>query len=427
MTDEVIGTAGSTAGVIRRALAEETLRGFDAIARLASRAVGSAVGLVSIVDAEGQVFPGAVGLPDPWQSTRQTPLSHSFCQHVVSGREDLVITHAREHALVASNLAIRDLGVIAYAGVPLRTIDGTVVGSVCAIEGQPRVWRGDDLAILRDAAELATRELRLRELQEQQLDRAELFDVSPTSGDEHTSPALSVINRLLGELTSTAEHTRELQIRRAQILAHELNTPLIAARMLCEDLDEDTGRAHSEQLAQIRRCASEALELIEAEVVEASTPRRTEPRTEPVDLDVLFQSLGAMMRPLTPPGVSLHFDPPARDAARVLTDPVKLAQVLRNLIANAIRVTTEGEVRLSTAAHGTVLYITVADTGPGIEAGVIDRIFDEGISGARPGRLGLGLPLSRSIMRDLGGDLIATSSPGHGATFHATLPTTPAP
>ena len=93
---------------------------------------------------------------------RATPLSHSFCQHVVISGQPLIVTDARHHPLVCDNLAIRDLGVIAYAGVPLLDPTGAVLGSLCAIDTAPRQWDDAALAILRDLAALAQTEIALR-------------------------------------------------------------------------------------------------------------------------------------------------------------------------------------------------------------------------------------------------------------------------
>ena len=62
--------------------------------------------LVTLVSPDEQVFPGAAGLPEPYQSERRTPLSHSFCQHVVASSEPLVVEDARVHPLVRHNLAV---------------------------------------------------------------------------------------------------------------------------------------------------------------------------------------------------------------------------------------------------------------------------------------------------------------------------------
>jgi diguanylate cyclase (GGDEF)-like protein len=123
--------------------------------KLATELLGVPVSLVSLVDEDRQFFPGEVGLSEPWASFGETPLSHSFCKHVVEHDAPLVIEDARADPLVEKNLAVRDLGVIAYAGVPLRLSDGEVLGSFCAIDGKPHRWSDHDLEVLADLAELA--------------------------------------------------------------------------------------------------------------------------------------------------------------------------------------------------------------------------------------------------------------------------------
>ncbi len=144
----------------------------ERFARLVRGQLDVPVSLVTLVSADEQVFPGALGLPEPWQSTRRTPLSHSFCQHVVRSAAPLVISDARIHPLVADNLAIPDLHVIAYAGVPLTDADGAVVGSLCAIDSRPREWSAADLAVLTDLAGACSSELRLRAAQQRAADAA---------------------------------------------------------------------------------------------------------------------------------------------------------------------------------------------------------------------------------------------------------------
>ncbi|HEV2148638.1 MAG TPA: GAF domain-containing protein [Longimicrobiaceae bacterium] len=130
---------------------------FDRLARLASRILNAPVALVSLVDEDRQFLKSCVGLPEPWASQRETPLTHSFCQHAVASGEPLVIEDARAHSLVRESLAIRDLGVVAYAGIPLITRESHVLGSFCVIDTEPRAWTEDEIGILRDlAASLST-------------------------------------------------------------------------------------------------------------------------------------------------------------------------------------------------------------------------------------------------------------------------------
>jgi signal transduction histidine kinase len=135
---------------------------FDRLTRLASYVLGVPVALVSLVADDRQFFKSCVGLPEPWASRRGTPLSHSFCQHAVAAAEPLIIEDARVHPLVSENLAIRDLDVIAYAGFPLTTSSGEVLGTFCAIDSEPRVWSDDEISFVREMAASAITEIELR-------------------------------------------------------------------------------------------------------------------------------------------------------------------------------------------------------------------------------------------------------------------------
>ena len=91
---------------------------FDRLTNLAARTLGVPVALVSLVTPDRQFFKAQCGLPPPAAERRETPLSHSFCQYVVEDGEALIVEDARSDERLADNLAISDLGVIAYAGLP---------------------------------------------------------------------------------------------------------------------------------------------------------------------------------------------------------------------------------------------------------------------------------------------------------------------
>jgi GAF domain-containing protein len=83
---------------------------FDRLARLATRLLDAPVALVSLVNADRQFFKAAIGLAEPWLSARQTPVSHSFCQHLLVSGGPLVIDDARLDPRVRDNPAIVELG-----------------------------------------------------------------------------------------------------------------------------------------------------------------------------------------------------------------------------------------------------------------------------------------------------------------------------
>ncbi|HVY26421.1 MAG TPA: ATP-binding protein [Polyangiaceae bacterium] len=118
----------------------------------------------------------------------------------------------------------------------------------------------------------------------------------------------------------------------------------------------------------------------------------------------------------------------ARDLPRVLVPHGRLTQVLVNVLANAAQAIREVErpahrVRIVTRSDGENVAISISDTGPGIAPHILEHIFDPFFTTKRAGYgTGLGLSISRSIMYDLGGDLIVESVHGSGATFILLLP-----
>jgi GAF domain-containing protein len=137
---------------------------FDRLTRMACRLLRAPIGLVSLVDRDRQFFKSCVGLPEPIASERQTPISHSFCKHVVESGKPLVVEDARANPLVQKNPAIELMGISAYAGIPLTTSDGHVIGSFCVIDSRPRTWTYEDVETLQDLATCVMHEVEGRKL-----------------------------------------------------------------------------------------------------------------------------------------------------------------------------------------------------------------------------------------------------------------------
>src|SRR3954454_13475240 len=174
---------------------------FDRLTRLASHALNVPVAVVSLVADDRQFFKSCIGVAEPWASRRGTPLSHSFCQHAVASGEPLVIEDARETPLVRDNLAIPDLDVIAYAGVPLKTSDGAVLGTFCAIDHQPRAWSDADLAFVREMAQSAMTEIELRSAVRQLEDaRAEAEGAAMTLRELQAISDVALVNLGIDDL-----------------------------------------------------------------------------------------------------------------------------------------------------------------------------------------------------------------------------------
>jgi PAS domain S-box-containing protein len=135
---------------------------FDRVARMAARLLDVPIALVPLIEDDRQFFKACVGLPEPWASARQTPLSHSLCQHVVVARQPLAIGDTGRDAVARDNPLVRELGLAAYLGVPLIDTSGYVLGSVCVADHRPRDWTPDQVAILTDLAGLVMTQIQLR-------------------------------------------------------------------------------------------------------------------------------------------------------------------------------------------------------------------------------------------------------------------------
>jgi GAF domain-containing protein len=138
---------------------------FDRLVRLAARTLQAPIAMLTLIDADRQYFKAAVGLPEPLASIRQTPLDYSICQYAVALGRPLIICDTSVEHWLDDNPAVTELGVIAYAGMPLITADGYAVGTLCVLDLTARNWTDDDLVNLDDLATVTMREIRLHRLE----------------------------------------------------------------------------------------------------------------------------------------------------------------------------------------------------------------------------------------------------------------------
>jgi PAS domain S-box-containing protein len=134
---------------------------FDRLVRQAARVLEVPVALVSLIDQDRQFLKASVGLPEPWASARQTPLSSSLCQQLLVTQQPLVIPDTRRDPLTRDDEFILAHGLAAYLGVPL-IVSGQVLGSLCVADRQPGDWTAGQVATLIDLAGPLLTQLRQR-------------------------------------------------------------------------------------------------------------------------------------------------------------------------------------------------------------------------------------------------------------------------
>jgi signal transduction histidine kinase len=231
------------------------------------------------------------------------------------------------------------------------------------------------------------------------------------------------------------EQLRRANKLRAQFMSymgHEFRTPLDSilalSGLLLNHVDGPLEDEQEKQVGFIRRSAQDLLalvdDLLDTARVEAG---KAAVRPTPFTVAELFNALRATLRPLlVGESTQLWFDD-ASGVPPLLTDEPKVAQILRNLVSNALKFTEAGEVRVCAGAEGDRIVFTVTDTGVGIAAEDQARIFEDfaqvdGHVQRRRRGTGLGLPLSRKLAELLGGTLGVRSEPGRGSAFTLELP-----
>jgi signal transduction histidine kinase len=194
-------------------------------------------------------------------------------------------------------------------------------------------------------------------------------------------------------------------------------------------MDGDLNPGQELQVTLIQRAATTLTDLV-ADLLDLARIEagKTEVRLASFTVADLFGTLRGMFRPLlTTDAVELVFQAPEHEIT-ITTDEGKLAQILRNLISNAIKFTERGEIRVAVApSDDDILVFSVTDSGLGIAPEDQERIFEEFTQVDNPLQkhvrgTGLGLPLSRKLAGLLGGRLEVESTPGVGSRFELRVP-----
>jgi two-component system, sensor histidine kinase len=218
-------------------------------------------------------------------------------------------------------------------------------------------------------------------------------------------------------------------------MSHELRTPFQGLLGMLQLLDSEalTPSQHR-QLRVARESGGHLLDILndvlDAARLEAGTLRLHEDAVSPQALAADVQAL--MTPPARAKGLVLTTQVDPALPARVLLDGTRVRQVLFNLLSNAIKFTERGSVGMALGERDGRLCVTVTDSGIGMDAATQSRLFQRFSQGddstsRRHGGTGLGLEISRSLARLMGGDIEVQSTPGQGSRFELQLPLRPAP
>ncbi|MFZ5477464.1 MAG: ATP-binding protein [Myxococcota bacterium] len=215
------------------------------------------------------------------------------------------------------------------------------------------------------------------------------------------------------------------------MVAHDLRNPIggigMAAGLLVSRLEPIAEAKGLVKAAQGIRAATDRMERLIGDLVEVTRCESGQLSLERVPAPpdrLVSEAVGAVAGEAERRAVTIHADVPV-DTPLVDGDPIRLVQVLVNLVGNAVKFVPEGgTVEVRARGAGPAVEFAVSDDGPGVPAGHVPHLFDRFWQGRATDRrgVGLGLSIARGIVEAHGGRIWVESEPGHGATFRFTVP-----
>jgi len=250
---------------------------------------------------------------------------------------------------------------------------------------------------------------------------------------EATNRGVVALYAELDQRTDQARAANEAKSRFLANVSHELRAPVTAivglVRLIRDPRSDPLTPEQNDELELIDSSAHSLLQLVN-ELLDLAKAEsgKLEPNLESVRLADIFATLSGTLRAVPrSAGTVLVVSPPR--VPELITDPIFLTQILRNLITNGLKFTPAGEVRLAAEydEDREQVRLTVSDTGIGIPPDEQERVFEEFHQVRQQFRAtvtgtGLGLPYARQLVRILGGSITLASEPGRGSTFTVSLP-----
>lgn len=239
---------------------------------------------------------------------------------------------------------------------------------------------------------------------------------------------VAALSDAFNSMADSLQEAEELRRRMVADVSHELRNPIAAARAQAEGMVDGIIPANAARLSSLVDDLKHLSVLVE-ELRELSTAESGQLSYEMADVDITSLARREVERvaPMAQEGVSVGVEDTAQDPAFASGDETRLSQVMRNLLSNALRHTAQGTVTVSVVAEKEWVRVAVADTGEGIADEDLPNVFErfyrsDPSRAAGTGGAGLGLAISRQIVRDHGGEVFAERNDRGGATVGFKLP-----
>lgn len=244
------------------------------------------------------------------------------------------------------------------------------------------------------------------------------------------SDELTTVASSFNSMASSMEASRERERQFLLAVGHDLRTPLTTIAGYAEALDEGLDDpAEVQRIAGVLGVESNRLRRLIEDVMQLARLEASEftLRPEPVQVKAHVEGLLGAYRDHAS-ALRVRLETRLEETGMRTVDPDRIAQILSNLLDNALRYTPEtGTVTVALSADHGSIRLSVSDTGPGIEPEDLDHIFDRfyvarKYRGVRPEGSGLGLSIVQALATAMGGSVSAESEPGRGTSIAVTLP-----
>ena len=358
---------------------------FDRLTRLASKLLNTPISFVTLLDKDRDFVKSHYGLPSPLSESREITAHPSFCQHIVDSGEPLVLEDARDSEIFKHFPSVKHLGVVAYAGVPLTTPQGYILGTCCVVDYKKRIWTEDELEILLELSKSVLTEIELRE-------------------------AVSTLDEFV------------------LIAAHEIKTPLACLKTFTEILQHKLSISDREEVSPEVEKIDEQIErliLLSNNLFDTSTLKTGNFNLKKEDLDLNHQVTTVVnyLEKQTPQKFDVTF---SQNSLTVHADKEKITQVLTNLLSNAIKYAPRSEtIEIDIHHTDSRAIVSVIDYGQGMTDADCKKIFDRFYRAKAETKtigMGLGLYICNDIIKAHNGELKVESELGKGSVFSFWLP-----
>ncbi len=377
---------------------------YDDITRIASAICGTEIAVISLVDQERQWFKATIGI-----EAKETPRDIAFCAHAILKNEVMVVPDATVDKRFYDNpLVVGGPKVKFYAGAPIRTSDGHMLGTLCVIDSNPKILTPHQHEILKALSRQVMNLLELR------LNVAALYDFAQ-------------------ELEKAKEASQDLTKAKGEFLAnmsHEIRTPMNGIIGMTDLLLRTGLTEEQKEFADNIDTSAKSLLVLLNDILDFSKIEagKMNLHFEEFELPALLADLEKLFRiQCEQKGIKLNIKYPA-NLPSLKTDTSRLRQILVNLVGNAIKFTSNGSVSLEIKKLSSNDYrFEVQDSGIGISEENRKLLFQEfsqvdSSNSKRFGGTGLGLAICRRLLSLMKGQIGVESQLNQGSLFWFELP-----